>query len=234
MSEPQTAMGRPEFTPNCQPTRHPEPRGACQSRATKHVVACRETPAGPVRLASTTRAEIGAPPYSSAPNCFSPVFGHCHVPDPCHNEMRTGEIDQNRSTPSSTLIWHDAETYLLRAHFWTLPKLNTGVRFPSSAPTKSPVVGCRSTSRPRSGRVGRPLPTIVRSWRAGHASSRAASIYQHTTRDRDAEIADRLSGPIRRSPAVQDAALRGLSPSCSDTVRYVFRARWLATAQRRP
>ena len=39
--------------------------------------------------------------------------------------------------------------------------------------------------------------------RMGHASSRAALIYQHATRDRDAEIADRLSMLVeqRRRPA---------------------------------
>ena len=34
--------------------------------------------------------------------------------------------------------------------------------------------------------------------RMGHASTRAAMIYQHTTQERDEHIADALSGQIRK------------------------------------
>jgi hypothetical protein len=137
---------------------------ACRGRATK--LRCRVLEAAH-RCCQTGPATSDGdqPSVLSAQSCSSAVFGHGDVPDPCHNEMRTSEIGQNRSRRTSTLIWHDAESFLLRGHFGTFPKLNTGVRFPSSAPDEVPAL---SSGRWQAlGRLVDITPAKVRSWRAG-------------------------------------------------------------------
>ena len=66
------------------------------------------------------------------------VFCPFVMPDSCHNEMKIVVIDRHRSARMSTLMWHGAKSSLLRGHFFELPKLNTGVRFPSSALSEVP------------------------------------------------------------------------------------------------
>jgi hypothetical protein len=55
------------------------------------------------------------------------------VPDPFHNETKSSSFGEHRSAQISTLSWDDAKSSLARDPSGLIPKLNTGVRFPSSA-----------------------------------------------------------------------------------------------------